>query len=198
MKSSSSPLDVLPTRFFKEVSAFLSSDILTVFNKSLSSGVVPSVFKSAVVQPLLNKANLDTDNFNNFTPISKLPFLAKLLERVVYSQLLSFLNDHSLFEKFLSGFRNHHITETALLKVVNDIRMNSGTGCCTVLVLLDLTAAFDTVNHDIVISRLEYWVGVTETALDWFRLYLSNRNLLYLLEMFFPVMQTLPVAFLKG
>lgn len=150
---SSSPLDAL------------STDILTVFKKSLSTGVVPSVFKSAIVQPLLKKANLDSNNFNNSHPICKLPFLAKVLEKVVYSQLLSFLNEHSLFQKFQSSFRRHHSTETALLKVVNDIRMNSDTGYCTVLVLLDFSAVFDTVDHDILIARLENWVGVTGTSL---------------------------------
>ncbi len=82
MKSSSSPLDVLPTRFLKEVSAFLSSDTLATFNKPLSSGVIPPVFKSAVVQALMKKPNLDTDKLNNFRPVSK------VLEKVVYSHIL--------------------------------------------------------------------------------------------------------------
>lgn len=103
----------------------------------------------------------------------------------------------TLFEKFESSFRSHYSTETALLKIVYDIRMNSDAGWCTVLVLLDLAAAFDTVDLDILISRLENCVGVTESALDWFRSYLSNRTFLYLLEMFFPFMQTLAVVFLK-
>ena len=74
---------------------------------------------------------------------------------VVYSQLVSFMNDHSLFEKFQSGFQIHHSTETALLKVLNYIRKNSDAGCCTVLVVLDLSAACDTVDHDILMDRLE-------------------------------------------
>ena len=176
MKSSSTPADALPSRFLKEASTFLSPDILTIFNKSLSSGVFPSTFKSAIVQPLLKKPNLDTSDFNNFRPISKLPFLSKALEKVVYSQILSFLNNNTLFELFQSGFRSNHSTETALLKVLNDIRMNSDVGHCTVLVLLDLSAAFDTIDHNILLDRLENWVGVKGTALDWFRSYLQNRT----------------------
>ena len=86
------------------------------------------------------------------------------------------MNNNSLFEIFQSGFRSNHSTETALLKVLNDIRMNSDAGCCTVLMLLDLSAAFDTIDHNILLDRLENWVGVTGTALDWFRSYLSDRT----------------------
>ena len=176
MKSSFSPADALPSRFLKEASPFLSTDILAIFNKSLSSGVIPSIFKSAIVQPLLKKSNLDSSNLNNFRPISKLPFLSKALEKVVYSQLLTFLNDNALFELFQSGFRSQHSTETALLKVLNDIRMNSDVGKCTVLMLLDLSAAFDTIDHNILLDRLENWVGVTGSSLEWFRSYLSGRT----------------------
>lgn len=73
-------------------------------------------------------------------------------------------------------FNSHHSTETALLKVVNDSRRNSDAGCCTVLVFLDLPAAFDTVDHCILIDWLENWVGVTGTALDWLKAYLSGRS----------------------
>ena len=176
LKPSSSPLDTIPSVFLKETSSILAPDILVIFNKSLSSGVVPVVFKSAVVQPLLKKPKLDSNNLNNFRPISKLPFLSKALEKIVYSQLLTFLNNHSLFERFQSGFRAQHSTETALLKVLNDIRINTDKGLCTVLVLLNLSAAFDTIDHSILIDRLENWVGVTGSALEWFRSYLCDRS----------------------
>ncbi len=120
--------------------------------------------------------NLDTDNLSNFRLISKLPFLAKVLEKVVCSWLLSFMNDHSLFEKIQSGFHSYHSTETALLKVTDDIRVNSDAGRCTVPVLLDLSAAFDTIDHNILIDPLENWEGVTETALGWLKSYLSDRT----------------------
>lgn len=145
-------------------------------NSSLSSGVVPAHFKHAVVQPLIKKPGLDPAVMSNFRPISKLPFLSKILEKLVYSQLLDFLNEHNILEVFQSGFKALHSTESALLRVLNDIFLATDTGDCVVLVLLDLTAAFDTVHHEILLARLEQWVGVKGIALEWFRSYLTDRS----------------------
>lgn len=119
---------------------------------------------------------LDPNVLGNFRPISKLPFLSKVLERIVYSQLIDHLNEHQLFEIFQSGFKAMHSTESALLRVFNDILLPGDSGDSVVLVLLDLTAAFDTVHHEILIARLEHWVGVKGVALDWFRSYLKERT----------------------
>ncbi len=110
--------------------------------------------------------------------MSLLPFLSKILEKVVSQQLVSHIDKHSLSlsARYQSGFKRHHSTETALLKVTNDILRESDKGKVTALVLLDLSAAFDTVDHDILLSRLETDVGVSGVALSWFRSYLSGRS----------------------
>ena len=176
MRISSSPLDILPTTLLKQVFCSISSPLLSIINSSLSSGCVPSYFKQAVVQPLLKKNNLNPSILSNYRPISKLPFISKILEKVVANQLVTVLNNHSIFDKFQSGYRQNHSTETALLRVSNDIMMSSDAGKCTALVLLDLSAAFDTVDHHILLGRLRNSVGISGSALDWFASYLSGRS----------------------
>uniref|UniRef100_A0A3Q3FRJ7 Reverse transcriptase domain-containing protein n=1 Tax=Labrus bergylta TaxID=56723 RepID=A0A3Q3FRJ7_9LABR len=176
MKSATCSLDFIPTTFLKEVFNTVGPSILSIINSSLAEGVVPSAFKHAVVQPLLKKPNLDPTDFNNFRPISKLPFLSKVLEKVVSTQLLSFMTENNLFEKFQSGFRACHSTETALLKVTNDLLLATDRGEGTILILLDLSAAFDTVDHTILTDRLRHWVGLKDTALSWFYSYLLERT----------------------
>lgn len=89
---------------------------------------------------------------------------------------MDFLNEQNVLEIFQSGFKTLHSTESALLRVFNNIFLATGTGHCVILVLLDLTAAFDTVDHDILIARLEQLVGIRGLALEWFRSYLSHRT----------------------
>lgn len=95
---------------------------------------------------------------------------------MVSTQLLSFMSENNLFEKFKSGFRAGHSTETALLRVTNDLLLAADRGEGSVLILLDLSAAFDTVNHTILIERLKAWVGIRGTALSWFQSYLLEQT----------------------
>ncbi|PME06503.1 hypothetical protein A8A06_07420 [Escherichia coli] len=129
----------------------------------------------AAIKPLLKKPSLDPAILANYRPISNLPFISKILERVVAEQLCDHLQRNGLFEEFQSGFRVHHSTETALVKVTNDLLIASDSGLVSVLVLLDLSAAFDTVDHNILLQRLEYSVGIKGNALLWFESYLSDR-----------------------
>ena len=129
----------------------------------------------AVIKPLLKKPNLDAGILSNYRPISNLPFLPKVLENVVAKQLNDYLLESNLLEDFQSGFRTNYSTETALLKVTNDLLTASDKGLLSALVLLDLSAAFDTVDHSILLRRLEEEVGIKNSALDWFRSYLSDR-----------------------
>ncbi len=176
LKSSTCYLDTLPTSFFKSVLNCLEVDLLEVVNTSLLSGTFPNSLKTAVVKPLLKKRNLDSTMLSNYRPISNLPFIGNIIEKIVFNQLNNYLNSNEYLDNFQSGFRVHHSTETALIKIINDIRFNSDSGKISVLVLLDLSAAFDTVDHNILLERLENWVGLSGLALKWFRSYLEGRG----------------------
>ena len=101
--------------------------------------------------------------------------MSKLLEKVVVSQLMPHLNRYNLFSSFQSAYRPGHSTETAILKVVNDLLLAMDEGKLSVLVLLDLSAAFDTIDHGILLHRLQHVFGIQGSVLSWFRSYLTKR-----------------------
>ena len=142
----------------------------------LSSGIFPNGWKEALIIPLLkNQLTLDLA-FGNFRPISNLQFVSKLTEKAVFNQAHSYLVSNDLFPLCQSSYRKYHSTETALLKVKHDILMNMNNQEVTLLVLLDLSAAFDTVDHSILLERLQADFGIFGTVLSWFSSYFSGRS----------------------
>ena len=154
----------------------LVTSITSIVNLSLSEGAFPSCFKTAYVSPVLKKSNLDKENIKNYRPVSNLSFLSKIPEKVVACRLYSHLSRTKTLSPFQSAYRKSHSTEIALLKIHNDIISAMDEGKVTALTLLDLSSAFDTTDHSILLGRLEDWVGVTGRADDWLRSYLTGRS----------------------
>ena len=142
---------------------------------SLEKGIVPKNWKLALVDPRLKKLGMDLV-FEKFRPVNNLHFLAKVAEKVVMSQFVNHCNENAPLPVSQSAYRQFHSTEPALLKVQNDILINMDNEEVTLLVMLDLSAAFDTIDHNILIDILKNDFGVVDSALQWFRSYLAIRK----------------------
>ena len=164
--------DPQPTRLLKDCVDLL----VELFNRSIEHGIVPEIFKSAYITPLLKKPDLDPDEPKSYRPISNLTVLSKLLERLVARQLLEYLTAAELLPDLQSAYRAHHSTETAVLKVLSDILLAVDKGDLALLTLLDLSAAFDTVDHATLLRRLEVSYGLSGSVINWFASYLSDRQ----------------------
>ena len=173
--SKSTPLDIIPVCLLKSCSSVFTHILTELANKSLAQGKFPSDFKTAQITPLLKKPGLDPDDPASFRPISNLRTVSKILERLVHSRLSSHLMSLPGFSTFQSAYRPYHSTETALLKLSSDLFESSETGSPSILVSLDLSAAFDCIAHDKLIKRLSERFKVSGCALDWLISYLSNR-----------------------
>jgi len=172
----SSDADPIPTFVLKQIIDLLAPFITELFNRSLTTGHFPGRFKDAFITPIAKKAGLDPADASSYRPISNLPVLSKLLERLVVHQLMNYLTLNNLLPSLQSGFRPGHSTETAILLVLSEIIQAVDRGDFAALVLLDLSAAFDTVDHEILLQRLHVSYGINGQVLQWFRSYLIGRT----------------------
>ena len=169
-------LDPIPTQFLFQHIDVLIDSVTTIVNDSLISGVMPLCFRQAIISPLIKKPNLDQNELKNYRPVSNLSFLSKVIEKAVSAQLTEHLLNNSLFEPHQSAYRKFHNTETALVKITNDLLLSADERKVSVLALLDLSAAFDTIDHSLLIQRLELDFGLKGNVLNWFRTYLEDRT----------------------
>ena len=149
--------------------------ITKMINLSLNSGEFEEDWKCWLINPILKKPGLDL-RYKNYRSFSNLQYVSKLTEKVIFNQVYDHMVSNAIFPALQSFYRQFHNTETALIKVMNDILLNMNSQHVTMLILLDLSAAFDTVDHRILLERLSDEVGIRETALNWFRSYLSDRS----------------------
>jgi len=169
-------LDPAPTKLVKECLDILVPLLTRIVNQSFAKGYFPKAFKLAAVTPLLKKADLIPEILSNFRPISNLPFLSKILEKVATKQLLQHKEVNKLREKMQSAYRKHHSTETALLRINHDLLMAMDRRECVLMAMLDLSAAFDTVHHKTLLDRLSVRYGITGNAYAWIKSYLTDRK----------------------
>ena len=165
--------DNFGARLLKLAAPCIVEDITFICNNSISSSCFPDKWKEAKVSPLHKSGPLE--EVNNYRPISVLPVLSKVLERHVSDSLTVYLNENSLLHKTQSGFRSHHSCETAL-NFMTDSWLNAlDKGEMIGVVLVDFKKAFDLVDHDILLTKLELY-GIKNETLHWFKSYLSQRQ----------------------
>ena len=169
-------LDPAPTFLVKDCLDILSPFLTLMCNASIQEGILPASQKEAIVIPALKKSGLDTDDMKNYRPISNLSFMSKVVEKLIFEQLSVYLAENNLFPKLQSGFRRFHSTESAVLRVLSDIYSVIDRGDVALLALLDVSAAFDTVDHSILLERLSTSFGLGGQAYSWFDSYISGRS----------------------
>ena len=168
--------DPVPLKILMQCLDELMKILLFIVNDSLMHGCFPSLLKNALVRPAIKDENGDINSYKNYWPISNLPFLSKILEKCVHKQLDGHLDTNNLHAAHQSGYRKNHSCETATLAIYNDLLCLNDAKSKVVLLLLDLSAAFDTVNHDILIAKLKKVYGLKCNVINWFKSYLSDRT----------------------
>ncbi|PFX19180.1 putative RNA-directed DNA polymerase from transposon X-element [Stylophora pistillata] len=172
-KSKATGLDKISARLIRECADLICVPICDIFNQSISQGTFPDDWKYARITPLYKQG--DRGDANNYRPISVIPIMAKVFERIVYEQLYAYLEEHDILCQNQSGFRANHSTVTALLEATDSWAYNIDNEKINGVIFLDLKKAFDTVDHQILLSKLNYY-GIHGKSFRWFQSYLENRT----------------------
>ena len=169
-------LDPLPANQLTDNITRIVPAITRITNTSLDEGVMPKSLKHAIVRPLLKKPSLDKDTLSSYRPVSNLTQLSKVIEKVVALRIMTHVSDQQMVECFQSVYRKKHSAETALLYVTSAVKTAMDKKQGTILLLVDFSSAFDTINHNILIRRLRLRYGFVGKALDWLTSYLKERT----------------------
>ena len=171
--SKSFGLDLISSYFLKLDMPILASPLSQIFNLSMSQGIFHDGWKIARTAPVRKSG--PTDDQSNYRPISVLPVVARLFEKLVFDQMYSFLNENKLFYSKQSGFRSMHSVLSCLLKCTNDWYLDIDKGNFTSVTLIDLKKAFDIVNHKILLNKIHSY-GIKDKKLCWFQSNLLHRT----------------------
>ena len=175
MKTKTCELDALPMKLLKDCLVDILPTITDLVNISLSDGVFASKWKISVIRPLLKKPNLDLI-LSIYCPVSNLPFLSKLLEKCAMDRVNEHCKKHDLVPDYQSAYHNGYSCKTAIVKLVNHIPWAMENQNIMAIMALDLSVAFDTVDHGILLNVLEKNFRLKGTVLNWFNSYLDQRR----------------------
>ena len=175
-KATTCDLDVIPSSKLKHHMSSFASIITVIINRSLESGVFPKEWKLALIKPLLKKKGLPLE-LQNYRPVSNLSFLSKILEKAALSQITDFIECNKLLPPYQSAYRRYHGVETAMLKMYSDILNAVDLNLVTIVVMIDLSAAFDTIDIPIVLQLMRTEFGIDNMALKWIESYLTDRSM---------------------
>jgi len=165
--------DGIENFIIKRIANEISKPLTIIFNQSISTGNVPNQLKTAKVIPLYKKDNAEI--YSNYRPVSLLPCFSKILERLVFNRCIQHINKHDILNSKQFGFRSNHSTSMAVTELVDKVNNAIEKGETTIAVYLDLSKAFDTINHNILLYELDHY-GFRGIVLDWFKSYLHNRT----------------------
>ena len=171
-----SPLDIIPTNIMKQCQTEFATAISNIANLSFRAGRFPANMKNGWVTPLLKKAGLDIADMKNFRPITNLSTVSKIVERLALSRLKPLIMSSPNFGQLQSAYRQGHSTESALNKILDDLLSDVDHGSVVAVVSLDISAAFDAVEHDVLVQRLEDEFGVSGVCRQWIISYLTGRS----------------------
>ena len=166
-------LDNIPCKLLKEGASIISKPLTMIFNAAISKGVFPTDWKLSKVSPIFKKG--DKEDPNNYRPISVIQAVAKIFEKIIFDQLSAYLQANKLLADSQSGFRKNHSTMTALLDATDEWPLNIDKGLVNAIVFIDLKKAFDTVDHKILLTKLEMY-GIRDMSLKLFESYLTDRQ----------------------
>ena len=169
----SSGHDNISSSLIKRIAEPLSIPLSLLVNQSLNAGIFPNRLKIAKVIPIYKKSDIFL--FDNYRPISLLPVISKVVERIVFNQMYTYFSENNLLYDSQHGFRTQHSTETASLEFLDRIHSALDNGYTPLTLFLDLSKAFDTLDHNILLEKLEYY-GISGKEHSWFRSYLTNRK----------------------
>ena len=174
-EAKSCELDPIPSKLLKGNSRETAPAITEILNLLLKTGEICEELKQALLHPLLKKHSLELA-FPNYRPMSNLPYLGKIIEWAVCNQITEYTGKIGVAEQYQSAYKAAHSIDTALVKVKTDILAAIDRKEAMCLTLLDMSTAFDTVNHDLLLNHLKFRFGITDTVLKWLESYLTGRH----------------------
>ena len=175
MPSKMSPLDTLQMDRLKQVLEGCLPAITHIINKSLDSSEFCSAWKETLVKTLVKKISAGTDK-TNYRPVSNLGFISKIVKKVNLEQFTEHCNRNSLLPEYQTAYRKNHNCQTSLISLVNEKLWGMEEQLITAVVILDLNAAFNTMDHDLLLEVVEKWFGITGSARLWYQNYLKPRK----------------------